>query len=117
MTPWAGHGLSDEKDAFNYHLSAMRQCIERAFGILTRRWSIFQRPLWCSAKKWALVATVCAKLHNFCLDCADLVPNTRYVKVGKVRREVTSACDVFLNDDNEEERLGPRPRLTNSSFW
>jgi hypothetical protein len=44
LTPWSGRGLivSDPyKDSFNYHLSAMRQCIERAFGILTQRWGIF----------------------------------------------------------------------------
>ena len=37
LTPYAGHGLGPWKDSFNYHLSSMRQCIERAFGILTQR--------------------------------------------------------------------------------
>jgi hypothetical protein len=45
LVPWAGRGLPADKDSFNYHLSAMRQCIERAFGILTERWGIFWRPV------------------------------------------------------------------------
>jgi hypothetical protein len=37
LTPWSGHQLNIWQDSFNYHLSAMRQCIERAFGIYIRR--------------------------------------------------------------------------------
>ena len=68
LVPWSGRGLSWDKDSFNYHLSSMRQCIERAFSLLTQRWGIFWRPLRCSYDKWTLVCTVAAKLHNFCID-------------------------------------------------
>ena len=37
LTPWSGTQLTVYQDSFNYHLSAMRQCIERAFGIYMRR--------------------------------------------------------------------------------
>ncbi len=47
LIPWSGTGLGKFKDSFNYHLSSMRQCIERAFGLLTQRWGIFWRPLRC----------------------------------------------------------------------
>ena len=50
------------------HLSVMRQCIERAFGILVRRWGIFWRPLTVHFTRWRLVLRVCAKLHNLCVD-------------------------------------------------
>eukprot|EP00600_Ochromonadales_sp_CCMP1393_P011227 CAMPEP_0175017390 /NCGR_PEP_ID=MMETSP0005-20121125/12371_1 /TAXON_ID=420556 /ORGANISM="Ochromonas sp., Strain CCMP1393" /LENGTH=398 /DNA_ID=CAMNT_0016274799 /DNA_START=829 /DNA_END=2026 /DNA_ORIENTATION=+ len=33
MVPWSGHGLDPWRDSFNFHLSSMRQCIERAFVI------------------------------------------------------------------------------------
>jgi hypothetical protein len=33
LTPWSGSNLGLWKDSFNYHLSSMRQCIERAFGL------------------------------------------------------------------------------------
>jgi hypothetical protein len=56
------------KDSFNYHLSVRRKVIERAFGILTKRWGIFSRPVCCKFNQWSLLATVCAKLHNICID-------------------------------------------------
>ena len=68
LVPWSGKGLSWDKDSFDYHLSSMRQCIERAFSLLTQRWEIFWRPLRLSYDKWTLVCTVAAKLHNFCID-------------------------------------------------
>jgi hypothetical protein len=67
LTPWSGRGLDRNKDSFNFLLSAMRQCIERAFGMFVGRWGIFRRPLTCGAQKWGLVLGVCAKLHNYCI--------------------------------------------------
>lgn len=37
--------LSQEKDAFNYFLSAQRQSVERVFGVLHNRWGILWRPM------------------------------------------------------------------------
>ena len=37
LTPWGGHGLDLWRDCFNFHLSSMRQCIERAFAHLTQK--------------------------------------------------------------------------------
>jgi len=68
LTPYGGRNIGVWRDSFNYHLSRMRQCIERAFGILTRRWGIFWRPLQCDPSKWTLIIQVCAKLHNVCID-------------------------------------------------
>ena len=45
LVPYSGRGLGPWKDSFNYHLSAMRQCIERAFALLVQRWGILWRPL------------------------------------------------------------------------
>ena len=67
LTPWSGRGLDRNKDSFNFLLSAMRQCIERAFGMFVARWGIFRRPLAIGAQRWGLVLGVCAKLHNYCI--------------------------------------------------
>jgi len=37
LSPWPGRGIGLWKDSFNYWLSHSRQCIERAFGMLTMR--------------------------------------------------------------------------------
>ena len=68
LVPWKGHSITAWKSSFNFHLSSMRQCIERAFGILVARWLILSKPLQVAKSKWTLVSRVCAKLHNFLLS-------------------------------------------------
>ncbi len=68
LTPFGGRGLGIWRDSFNYHLSVMRQCIERAFAVLVKRWGIFWRPLLCDMSRWSLLTRVCAKLHNLCIE-------------------------------------------------
>jgi hypothetical protein len=80
LTPWSGTGIGVDKDSFNYHLSVRRQVIERAFGILVRRWGILWRPLDVGLTKWSLIATVCAKLHNICVDMNDIKVQNRLQK-------------------------------------
>ena len=58
LTPWSGRGLGNWKISFNFHLSAMRQCVERAFGQLIKRWGIFWRPLNCGIHFWPFIVTV-----------------------------------------------------------
>ncbi len=119
LSPWPGRGLAPWKDSVNYHLSSMRQCIERAFGLLTQRWGVYWRPLRCSFYKRTLVLSVCAKLHNFCIDMKDSDPTTL------MRRcpEDTIENDVYLvlNNDPENEafrqfqrELRQTPRLVNA---
>ena len=54
--------------AFNNILSSQRITIERAFGILVRRWGILWRPIAFSLCKVAKIVRVCAMLHNICVD-------------------------------------------------
>jgi hypothetical protein len=68
LTPHSGCFLNLFKDSFNYHLSRMRQNVERAFGILVSRWGIYWRPLSCDYDRWRLILQVTARLHNLCLD-------------------------------------------------
>ncbi len=43
--PRSPNVLSQEQDAFNFHLSLQRQVIERCFALLTWRWGVFWRPI------------------------------------------------------------------------
>jgi hypothetical protein len=102
LSPWSGRGLGDWKDSFNYHLSAMRQCIERAFGLLTQRWGIFWRPLRCAFDKWPLVCSVAAKLHNFCIDEEGSHDHELQMRYNE-DYEVGDSPEVVLNDYTEAE--------------
>ena len=98
LTPWSGVGIGVPKGSFNFNLSIRRQVIERAFGILTRRWGIFWRDVVCGHPKWALIATVCAKLHNICLDANEIIA----VRHHKDWQE-HDTDDVFLNTIHDED--------------
>ena len=47
--------LSQEKDAFNYYLSAQRQSVERVFGVMNNRFGILWRPMSFSFDRYKLI--------------------------------------------------------------
>jgi hypothetical protein len=67
LTPYVGHSLTPQEDAFNYYLSFQRQ-VERAFGMWKRKWGIYWRTLFVCERHVKLVIEVTARLHNFCID-------------------------------------------------
>ena len=73
-----GRGLGVDCDAFNWCLSKMRQCIERAFGLMVQRWGILWRSLRVTFSSMPKVLLAVARLHNFCITVKDTPPNTRY---------------------------------------
>ena len=75
LTPYSGRDLPSRQDSFNFHLSRMRQVVERAFGQLIRRFGIFWRPLVASMDKWSLIVSVTCKLHNVCIDAVEPTPD------------------------------------------
>jgi hypothetical protein len=105
LVPWSGRGLSPDKDSFNFHLSSMRQCIERAFALLTNRWGVFWRPLQCAYERWTLVCMVAAKLHNFCIDMGDIQPCQRHAN----DHQDGDAPLVYMNEEEvfEDEEGTP----------
>lgn len=103
QSPWPGRGIGRWKDSFNYHLSASRQCVERAFGMLVKRWGIFQRKLICDFERWSLVSIVCAKLHNICCD-ANIPAPSRWIE--DVRPEDLPL--VYLNNENDDTDVADR---------
>ena len=55
-------------DNFDYHQSSNRVAIERAFGMLVKRWAILWKPLAMRFDRRAPVIGACIRLHNFCID-------------------------------------------------
>lgn len=70
--PWPGCGRGDRwKGGYNFYLSSSRIHIEQAFGMLSRRWGVFWRPLRVSFPKRPSVIRACFRLHSFCRDHAS----------------------------------------------
>lgn len=101
LVPYSGRGLGPWKDSFNYHLSAMRQCIERSFALLVNRWGVLWRPLRFAFSRWTLVLTVCAKLHNYCLN--NNIPISAHRFYEDV--EENDAAEVLLNQQIDNDRI------------
>jgi len=99
LVPYSGRGLGTWKDSFNFHLSAMRQVIERAFAILVQRWGILWRLIRCSFDKWTKLLTVLAKLHNFCLDKDIPLYRNRFYE----DEEAGDEPEVLLNEDDGDD--------------
>jgi hypothetical protein len=97
QSPWSGRGLGRFKDSYNFYLSSSRQCVERAFGILVKRWGVLQRKIICDFERWPLVAIVCAKLHNVCCD-SNIPPPARWMD--DVLPDDLPL--VYLNDANDD---------------
>jgi hypothetical protein len=78
LTPFSIHQVRRTKQndialyykmlAFNHILSSQRITIERAFGMLVRRWGILWKPISFELKKVPTIVRVCAMLHNVCVD-------------------------------------------------
>lgn len=60
--------LLPEHDNFNYYASQLRIRIEMAFGLMTRKWGILQRPLSVDVENVKHIMLAIARLHNFCID-------------------------------------------------
>ena len=112
LVPYSGRGLEVWKDSFNFHLSVMRQCIERAFAILTQRWGVLWREIKCSYYKWPLLLTVLAKLHNYCVDKSIPLNVARLYE----DEERDDEPDVILNSQDPEEPVTAGYSTTRANF-
>ena len=110
LSPFGGQGIGIYKDSFNYHLSLMRQCIERAFGVLVVVWGILWRPLQIEFRRWTLILRVCAKLHNYRIDM-KVSENSGTLPEDYAEGD---SCDVVENPYNPEND-GPRPSGAHNS--
>ena len=65
LRPFGGSNLSVKKRVYNYRLCRTRRYVECAFGILSNKWRILQRPLNASPDFEVVVVKVSVVLHNF----------------------------------------------------
>jgi len=114
LVPWGGRGLPVGKDSFNYHLSRCRCSIERAFGMLVKRFGVLWRKLECDFSRWPLVATVCAKLHNICMD--SNVPQAPRLMRDFQRGDVNEVIHADGDINDQRPARGERRRIITAQF-
>ncbi|XP_041355373.1 protein ALP1-like [Gigantopelta aegis] len=65
MKPYPGRGMDDMRRAYNYRHSRARRSVECAFGILAKKFEIFQRAMRLQPDKAVMVTNAGCVLHNF----------------------------------------------------
>ena len=65
MRPYPGKNATEEERIYNYRHSRARRCIENAFGILSARWRIFQKPIRATVDHVECYTLACLALHNY----------------------------------------------------
>jgi len=65
LGPFPGSNLSVTKSVYNYRMCRTRRYVECAFGILSNKWRIFQRPLNVSPDFEVAIVKVSVVLHSF----------------------------------------------------
>lgn len=86
--------VSLENKMFNARLSHARQIIECAFGVLSKKWSIFKNHVNFKLRNTEIVILACVCLHNYLITQELDIPEHE-------RRYYTNNEDFF--DYNKEE--------------
>ena len=76
MTPFADPGTPAER-RFNASHAQVRNCIERAFGVLKQRWPVIKGTVNLDLPATINVITACFVLHNMLLGLGDRVDEDR----------------------------------------
>ncbi|XP_073034320.1 uncharacterized protein [Primulina eburnea] len=95
-------GPQDYKELFNWRHSQARNVIERAFGLLKKRWAILRSPSFYPLKVQNLIILACILLHNFIRTQMDEDP------MDNVEEYVRSPANDTQNDfiTTEESSIG-----------
>lgn len=65
---WRGNTPTNYKELFNLRHSSARNTIERAFGLLKKRWAILRTASFFNVKTQVRIINACCIIHNFLRD-------------------------------------------------
>ncbi|KAK3931994.1 Protein ALP1-like [Frankliniella fusca] len=100
--------LSAPKRVFNSRFSRARHCIEDAFGLLYKRYEVFDRPFEGTKTTVRSITLACCALHNYHLMDKTSVPPKRIQKrrewyFNHVDEEGNEVIGRYMNEDPEKE--------------
>lgn len=88
----------EENDAFNFYASQCRIRIEMAFGLMTMKWELLQKPLKMKMNKIKLHLTAIARLHNFVINERLNEKKGAFESAREAREAVGTCTPATLND-------------------
>ena len=94
---WRGNIPTNYKELFNLRHSTARNTIERAFGLLKKRWAILRTPSFFDRKTQVRIINACFILHNF---IREEMSEDELLK--QVDEEIANVVEVENESINEE---------------
>jgi len=68
MKPFTRKQLTNPKRIYNYRQSRARRIVECAFGILTKRFNVFENKMLVNPEKATIITQAACVLHNLIMD-------------------------------------------------
>lgn len=68
MKPFSHRQLNYMQRIYNYRLSRARRVIENIFGIITKKFRVFEKPMLLEPPKVKKITLAACVLHNFFID-------------------------------------------------
>ena len=92
--------LNEKYDNFNFYASQVRIRSEMAFGMMTKKWGVLQRPVGVALKnvKWMMQGI--ARLHNFCINERLRLQGTLEEEMSGAIREGRGFIPTVPHDEN-----------------
>ncbi|KAH8264529.1 hypothetical protein KR038_009608 [Drosophila bunnanda] len=67
MKPYISNTITRDELYFNDRIHQASRCIDKAFGLLSAKWTVMQREVRCRPDRAKGIATACCLLHNYLL--------------------------------------------------
>ena len=96
LKPYPARLLDMSRRIFNYRLSRARRIVENAFGILSRRFAVFSKPIALEPEKVQVIVLAACALHNFLRSKSSA--SAIYMPDGSVDREDAQTHTVMEGD-------------------
>lgn len=100
MKPFARRQLTNKKRIYNYRQSRARIIVECAFGILTKRFNVFENKMLVHPEKATLITQAAYVLHNIIMDKESTLTD--------IHNEIeTITLQVYQEDIDRPTKLRP----------